>query len=359
MSTLSVFARVIIATALFIIAGPINAASQSGNDIVKDQCVSCHNIVGPAPSTFNKLIERNAPDLFYAGSKFNRSWLIDWLQNPTPIRYSGNLFLNHVVVQNGKDKLAADAVESHPKLESWAAESVADHLMTLKDDQMAVGVIDRAKKFNKPKALTLFRKRLPCVGCHRIKWGRKTLGGVSGTDLTEAGLRLNPDWVYAMIDDPQYWDPKIAMPTLPMSHKKRELLTLFIASFKNTGDRKNDASEDDAIVSVPGGRGISQLVRGHPADDNYHLYCVQCHGSIGNGRGINDSAGGLTVSPKNHTLAKEMSKLSDENLRLSISKGGDAVQSSGLMPPWESTLSEKAIQDLVHYLRLLCRCEEQ
>ena len=357
MSALNVFARLTISIAFLVIAGTASAASKSGEEIVNDKCVSCHDIVGPAPGTFDKLIERKGPDLFYAGSKFNRSWLIDWLQNPTPIRYSGNLFLNHIVVQNGKDKLAADASESHPKLEARETESVADYLMTLKDDQMPTGIIDRATRFKKSKALTLFRKRLPCAGCHRIKWGKRTVGGISGPDLAEAGLRLNPDWVYAMLENPQYWGPKIAMPKLLMSDKKREMLTLFIASLKKKGDRKNEASEDTAIESVPGGQGLPPLVRGHPADDNYRLYCVQCHGSIGNGNGINDSAGALTVSPKNYTLAEEMSKLSDERLHLAISKGGDAVQSSGLMPPWENTLSEKAIQDLVDYLRLLCQCE--
>ncbi|MCH8177525.1 MAG: c-type cytochrome [Proteobacteria bacterium] len=335
----------------------MSAASLSGKDVVDDKCVSCHDVVGPAPGTFNEMLRRQAPDLFYAGSKFNRPWLIDWLQNPTPIRYSGNLFLNYLVVQGGKDMLAADAVKPHPRLEPKVAKSVADYLMTLKDKQMKEGVIDRGKKIRKPKAVVLFRKRLPCVACHRIKLGARTVGGISGPDLTEAGLRLNPDWVYSMIENPQYWDPKIAMPKLAMSHKKRETLTLLIASLKKPGERKNKALSHSTMVATMESETDPLGMRGHPADENYRLYCVQCHGSLGTGRGINDSGGGLTVSPKNHTLAKEMSKLSDENLHLAISEGGDAVQSSGLMPPWGGTLSKKAIQDLVIYLRLLCQCK--
>ncbi len=34
-----------------------------------------------------------------------------------------------------------------------------------------------------------------------------------------------------------------------------------------------------------------------------------------------------------------MSKLTDEDIRLAIAKGGDAVQKSELMPPWGNTLT--------------------
>jgi cytochrome c oxidase cbb3-type subunit 3 len=94
-----------------------------------------------------------------------------------------------------------------------------------------------------------------------------------------------------------------------------------------------------------------------PAEETYRLYCVQCHGSLGTGEGINQTAGGLAVSPRSHTNAKEMSKLSDEELRLAISDGGDAVEKSELMPAWGATLSESEIDGLVLYLRKLCKCE--
>jgi cbb3-type cytochrome oxidase cytochrome c subunit len=78
----------------------------------------------------------------------------------------------------------------------------------------------------------LFTKQLPCVGCHRIKFRKKEFGGISGPDLTNAGERLNPDWIYARIDNPQYWDPKTWMPRIEMSHRKREMLTLFLSSME-------------------------------------------------------------------------------------------------------------------------------
>jgi mono/diheme cytochrome c family protein len=63
------------------------------------------------------------------------------------------------------------------------------------------------------------------------------------------------------------------------------------------------------------------------------------------------------VSPKDHVSADDMSKVSDEEIKVAIAEGGDAVQKSGLMPPWGNTLSSAEIDELVLYLRELCQCE--
>jgi mono/diheme cytochrome c family protein len=202
-----------------------------GKAIVAEQCVSCHDIAGPAPRTLAGVLARKAPDLFYAGSKFNQGWLVDWLQSPTVIRRAGVMFLNHVVTVDGKDRLPEDGIKPcSARLGRDEAEAVANYLMTLKDPAMKTGVIDVAEKFRPQKALRMFTKQMPCVGCHTIKFRKKTMGGISGPSLAEAGKRLNTDWIYARIEDPQYWDPKTWMPKITMSAKKRKLLTLFIAS---------------------------------------------------------------------------------------------------------------------------------
>ena len=214
-------------------AGLASADALDGRAILSENCASCHNLSGPAPATYDGVLGRKAPDLFYAGSKFKRSWLVDWLQNPSPIRQTGVMFLNHVTTDNGIDRIVVETVKPCPvKLSPETAEAVASHLMTLKDMSMKTGVVDMAKKFRKPKAYRLFTKQLPCVGCHTVKFGKRILGGVSGPDLTQAGKRLNPDWVYARIENPQYWDPRTWMPRVTTSHKKRELLTLFIGSME-------------------------------------------------------------------------------------------------------------------------------
>ncbi len=208
-------------------------AALDGKALAEENCAACHDLKGPAPATFGELRKRKAPDLFYAGSKFKRSWLVGWLQNPTRIRGAGVMYLDHIAVENGKDTVREDSIIPCPvKFDPQEAEAVAGYLMTLKDPAMKTGVIDPAKKFSKSKARRLFTKQLPCIGCHTARFGKRILGGVSGPVLSEAGKRLNPDWVYSRIENPQYWDPKTWMPRVEMSHKKREMLTLLIVSMQ-------------------------------------------------------------------------------------------------------------------------------
>ena len=204
-----------------------------GKTIVGERCVSCHNVTGPAPTTFQGVLLRKAPDLFYAGSKFNREWLVRWIQSPTPIRRAGVMFLNHIVTEDGKDRIKEETVKACPsKLNPEEAAAVTDILMTLKDPKMRTGVVSREKKFSISQALRLFTKQYPCIACHTVKIRDKETGGISGPPLTDAGERLNPDWVYARIENPQYWDPRTWMPKIELSHEKRETLTLFLVSPK-------------------------------------------------------------------------------------------------------------------------------
>tara|TARA_B100000315_G_scaffold259397_1_gene315302 strand:+ start:33015 stop:33404 length:390 start_codon:yes stop_codon:yes gene_type:complete len=90
------------------------------------------------------------------------------------------------------------------------------------------------------------------------------------------------------------------------------------------------------------------------AAENYSLYCVQCHGSAGTGKGIN--APFLSVQPRNHTSAKDMGALSDENIAKAIEGGGLAVGKSNQMPPWGGIFAKAEIADLVKHLRGMCKC---
>lgn len=212
-----------------LVTGVSSSLAAEGKALVEKQCVSCHDIKGPAPSSLKDVKDRKAPDLFYAGSKFQREWLVDWLQHPTLIRPSGTMFLNTVATEDGQDVVPEGAAKLCPtKLDAAQAGQVADFLMTLKDASMKTGMVDLGKEVREPVAAKAFRKDYPCIGCHKVTMGRKERGGISGPDLREAGKRLNPDWVYSRIENPQHWDPKTWMPRLEMSHDDREMLTLYL-----------------------------------------------------------------------------------------------------------------------------------
>ena len=90
------------------------------------------------------------------------------------------------------------------------------------------------------------------------------------------------------------------------------------------------------------------------AADNYKSYCWQCHGMNGDGKGVNIRD--MSVQPRDHTDAKDMSTRSDEELFKAIKEGGQAISKSVLMPPWSGTFTDEEINDLVKYLRTLCNC---
>lgn len=86
----------------------------------------------------------------------------------------------------------------------------------------------------------------------------------------------------------------------------------------------------------------------------YQTYCVQCHGSKGDGKGIN--AAHMSTQPRDHSDPKGMRNIPDDELYNAIRGGGLAVNKSVLMPAWSSVFDDTEIHALVGYLRDLCRC---
>lgn len=87
---------------------------------------------------------------------------------------------------------------------------------------------------------------------------------------------------------------------------------------------------------------------------NYDTYCVQCHGINRNGRGINSRD--MSVQPRDHSDAKGMGGIPDEEIFRVIKEGGLAVNKSVLMPAWGNVMSDDEIKELVAYLRQVCNC---
>ncbi len=84
----------------------------------------------------------------------------------------------------------------------------------------------------------------------------------------------------------------------------------------------------------------------------YKVYCTQCHGINGDGKGINITD--MAVLPRDHTDTSEMSARTDADLTKAIKRGGKSVNKSVLMPAWEGNLNDTQVTDLVAYLRELC-----
>ena len=201
------------------------AFAADGAGLAKE-CGKCHKMAGPAVKTLKEIEARKAPDLFYAGSKFKKDWLVKFIQNPTKIRPAGTVYLNFLV-KGEQDTVNANLPKCASKLSAGDAAAVADYLMTLKDAKMPTGVA-KIGEFSKARAKMLVIKTEACNGCHQVEGN----GGVSCPTWEGIGSRLNPDWVYAFVKSPQDFDPKIWMAKRDLDDSSLQLITNYIDSLK-------------------------------------------------------------------------------------------------------------------------------
>jgi len=212
-------------------AGSAHAADTTE---LKRQCGECHAFEKPAEPSVDRLWTRKGPDLWYAGAKFNRAWLVEWLQKPTTIRPGGVLWFKHAKQGEPRDTIDPSGIASHLSVDAAAAEKLTDALMTLTGD----GVVD-AGAF-KPEGVNLafgkmaFGKLRGCVSCHQEKPGT---GGLSGPELYDAGERLQPAYVLAYTKNPQAFDRFVWMPRLDLSDVDLQRITAYVASLK-AGEQK-------------------------------------------------------------------------------------------------------------------------
>lgn len=187
-----------------------------GDAIFKKNCASCHYTDGPAKEkTIADQLAKKGPELWYAGSKFQKAWLGAWLQDPKPIRA---LKYNSLTDKNKGD---------HPKSSAADAAALTDYLMGLTSPEVKAGLIKAAAT---PQAKQIFNKKMPCGGCHATEKG----GGLSGPSLVGAAKRLNPDWVYAYLANIKHFKPVRDMPDFGsvLNPKDLEAVAAYVATFE-------------------------------------------------------------------------------------------------------------------------------
>jgi mono/diheme cytochrome c family protein len=86
----------------------------------------------------------------------------------------------------------------------------------------------------------------------------------------------------------------------------------------------------------------------------FDFYCAQCHGTAGDGKGINVTKD-FATDPRNFTNKEDMAKRTDEDIKTVIRDGGPAISKSPLMPPWGATLSAADVDGLLAYIRKMAK----
>lgn len=174
-----------------------------------EECAACHALEKPKTLTLKDRLARKGPDLYYAGNKYRRDWLVDWLQNPTRLWPGGLFFAPHTVVTDEGDIIEQDTLTDHPRLQAEEAAEVVEMVMALRIEGTVSATSYQPKNVSKRLATMNFRKFKGCGACHQDEEG---YGGVSGPELYTAFDRLQPDYIASYIRDPLAWDSKSLMP---------------------------------------------------------------------------------------------------------------------------------------------------
>ena len=291
-------------------------------------CLACHQ-----HNTMQQWRNDAAPDLRAEGIRVQKEWLEEFLKNPKPIRPFG--------YHPGSGSRMPDF-----KLTDDEAKIIGDFLFEQKRGANALTQAFKPAKlsvFSMNKAKALLGEKLACIGCHRLG----ETGGRIGPDLSNISNRLQPAFVFNVIKNPRVVLPHTVMPQVPMPPKTAELIANFLMQAKH----QQTDSPYLSLVENP----ITLFDEKIQPKGDYQKYCAPCHGEAGDGRGHN--ARFLPRKPAVHADAGYMSTRPDDTLFDGISAGGAILNKSHFMPPWGQTLSNSEMNQLVNYLRDLCKCQ--
>lgn len=197
----------------------IAIAEDSGEKTVKSLCVQCHRIEGkPAPRKTKK-----APDLIWAGNKYQQDWLVGWLQKPD---------FKHYPV--GYD-FHPERKKPHLALPADQAKAVAAFLAKQRDARIKVGAMKPGIPEQLARGEKLYREH-GCQNCHLTPANtpKGYAGGTSSTSLLKLNERLNPDWVYRFNQNPDDFEPESGayIPKPPLPDEDIYAITAFMMTFK-------------------------------------------------------------------------------------------------------------------------------
>lgn len=296
---------------------------------LSQNCQACHTLKGLRRPAF-----KMAPGLSGEGSRVQEAWLRSYLKKPHPVRPFGFI--------PGTGSRMPDF-----QLQPGEIEELVRYLMAQKTPQPAIDFAwTRLSAFAMAKAKKLLEEKLSCLGCHKL--GNR--GGRVGPDLSSLSRRLQPEYVYRIVMDPQRTEPRTVMPRVPMFpvHRKTSALIIrYLVQQKEPPTPQAYLSLVENPITFPGGADRGERL--------YRRYCAYCHGVEGRAEGYN--AKYLPGAPTAFSNEAYLSQRPDDTLFDGIFSGGYILNRSAMMPPWGKTLSIADIQALVTHLRRLCRCQ--
>jgi len=320
-----VFFSILIFVLFAISSSPILAEEQRAETIVKDQCTTCHRIAGQAKSRF----ELRAPDLMWAGVKFKRPWLVDFLTGSE----------ENVYQKNYRWDLSREPVK-HMALSNAEAEAVADYIKKyFVDPRVKKDAIDLSH-FTELHAS--FGRQLfidhSCTGCHQIMDDGKPIGGPQSATFFNSGKRLDKDWILRFNSNPPDFVPHSGEFVADVSELGLHYITGFLATVGDDSFKYYEPWKSEYFKNANAKRG--RVI--------YKEYCSQCHGAKGEGDG--PAASGLEPRPAIHAKMA-MDQFPMDYLYNVVYYGGKAVGKSDYMPYWGLTIGEQGVADVIAHMR--------
>jgi cytochrome c2 len=227
----------ILALASTLLILPTIASAADGMTILKTDCAGCHNLKGQAAQTLQALWDQKGPNLFYAGNKYRREWLVEWLKKPVRIRPAGEFYGNHIKPGPKGDIIDISTLADHVALSGDDARAVTEELMKLTPhDDLIVKEKIEPGSIDKMMGEMNFDKFWGCMACHLIE---PDYGGLSGPELYTAAKRLQPEFIASFIRNPQAWEPKTWMPNKGVSEGALKKMVYYLEALsKETANAK-------------------------------------------------------------------------------------------------------------------------
>ena len=294
-------------------------------ELIQQTCVHCHRFEGTAESRFTL----HAPDLIWAGSKYQRPWLIRWLTGKEAPLYAKGYLWDLTSIPT-----------KHPIVTEAEANTIADYFAEHHTDpRVTIGAFDPAKvtKFDVKFGAAAYKAHA-CLGCHTIEENGKLTGGPQSAALQNAGQRYNMDWLYRFGQTPQDFVIHTGEFLADATDAQLRAVIGFLAvqGVKDFAYYEPWTGEEFANANIDRGKIL------------YKEYCAQCHGFTGKGDG--PAASGLEPKPAIHANIP-FDKLPMEYLYNVINHGGVAVGKSPNMPYWGLTIGQQGVADVIAFLK--------
>ena len=189
---------------------------QNGKRIVTEQidCLSCHSINHESGGSVG-------PDLTQVAIRRSEAWLYDFLTDPDTV-----------------------VPDTKMPLFEWKSDQelydVIGFLISLKKPVESEAILKTEK--NLVKAGEKLVEAYDCRACHHIKTG----GLARYPDLTYQGTKVNRNWEWVWLRDPQKIKPGTFMPTFGFNEKELEAITAYIETLRCSAienDRRATCSE--------------------------------------------------------------------------------------------------------------------